>query len=498
MTALFCVFVLIAAVMTGCGEEPLEKAYNDLEKMEEEQSQVDVRFDEEKDTLQIGIYDGADLDALFETLDKDLEEAEIGKIYFTTYYSVSDDQLTKLSEKIGEMPVASIDMLGVNAEIADANGHGWIAAAPKADKLFIPYSTAVSSYTKEELKGIEKVWTGGEIFDGIGLFPDLKEFAVDAEMEIEQEDTAEQEKAPQPQPSGSPEEALEKAASQQESGSEEAVSGSEEASSSEGSEEAGEESGEETVDATLFDPNSVEASDFMPLKNAEKLERLLIMPTEPAYRFETMGAGYIFGIQNAKPAVMINKPDEAFSEDNMVKAIDVNVDKVNQNAYIKESILNGFLREEVEGCYSKGIKFDKSSKSPAVTGKALVFKANPGTDDWASKRKYYSDGELISGVQLDGKLKTPQYSKDYDTFIYVYPVYTRTGIYTSGTKAYTETYMAQVFDLKNKIAYEPQKIGSAAAPQSFSYPAGSPPSKKSGDVSQDKILSFLKKLKTAK
>ena len=49
--------------------------------------------------------------------------------------------------------------------------------------------------------------------------------------------------------------------------------------------------------------------------------------------------------------------------------------------------------------------------------------------------------------------------------------------------------------MENKIAYEAESVGTAAAPQSFSYFAGSVPDKHSGEVDIDKALNYLKKLK---
>ena len=495
--ALFCFFAALLLILSGCGGEPLEKAFNDIDKNEDIEAKTVVKYHMQSDTLEVGIYQDADIDALFEILNKDLSGADVGTLLFRTYFNVPAEDLSKFSEKIGELEVGSIGMLGVDGPIAGAGNHKWLGAATKAEKIYVPQLSDFEGYTEEELKDIKTVWTGGTVFGGIENLPDLTEVAIDAKVEPNDVETGMQVNADIRTDEDGKLESSEEGVAEEGTAIDTADDTATSANATEESAQDGEE-GEEKVEAVTFDPgyyNGVET--FMPLKKAAKLERILIMPTEEAYTFGPSGAGFIYGIQNVKPDVMMNKPDEAFSKDNLVKASEIDISKIDQNGSLKQSILEGFLKEEIKGCYSKGIKADKSSKTPVVTGRALVFKATPDPDDWASKRKYYSNGSIINGVQLSGKIPTPKYAGDYDTFIYVYPVYSRTGVYTSGTKAYSETYMAQVFDLKNNIAYEPQKIGSAAAPQSFRYVAGNPPSKKSGDVSEDKILSYLKKLKTA-
>ena len=87
----------------------------------------------------------------------------------------------------------------------------------------------------------------------------------------------------------------------------------------------------------------------------------------------------------------------------------------------------------------------------------------------------------------------PERVHDYKYFVYVYPTYKYFGKYDKGTKAYTETYWVQVFDMQNKIAYKPVKAGSKRPENKIRY-SGAAPAKHAGSVSKKKIYKAIKKL----
>ena len=112
----------------------------------------------------------------------------------------------------------------------------------------------------------------------------------------------------------------------------------------------------------------------------------------------------------------------------------------------------------------------------------------------ASVTAYSSTGTVLIN-EAPKKIKVPKHVKDYNTFVYIYPTYTRTGSYNTGTIAYRQTLHVQVFDLGRKAAYEAETVGTAEAPQKFTYFVGSMPDKKSGEVSMKNVWKYLKKLK---
>jgi hypothetical protein len=150
-------------------------------------------------------------------------------------------------------------------------------------------------------------------------------------------------------------------------------------------------------------------------------------------------------------------------------------------------------------CYKKGKKNKEQKKTPVVYGKALVHDAYAGLKgEFTSKHKYIFSGNSLHANEIKGSFETADESSDYQTFIYVYPLYTYYGTYTSGTKGYTVTEYAQVFDLARGITYAPVKIASDNPPQSFKYPQGQVPTQKTGQVSQEKLYKYLRGLKCEK
>ena len=243
------------------------------------------------------------------------------------------------------------------------------------------------------------------------------------------------------------------------------------------------------------------------------LERLLIMPQEKTYVTDENGDAYLFYLQNYKPELLVNAPGTEIKYDSEGNVDESSLTKVseieltNLSDSTRDEIIKKVLKSEVKGVYNKAAKFDSAGGNPSVNGKALIAIVDPDENpsevwsgDYAfypSKRDWPEDSliKILTSGDVDGKIDTPALSGDYDTFIYVYPVYSYYGSYTAGTTGYTQTYYAQVFDLKNKKAYPAQKIKSDNPPDTIYYYSGSSPqTMASGKVSYDTLIKFLKKL----
>ena len=133
---------LLPVVLGGCGETALEKAVQAIAENEALTGTCVAGYDSEQDILSIAAVDECDLDALFETLNTNIQDQEIGGIYFTdeasinAYHHYLDDNLRDAySEKIGAISCSSIGTLALGGQIARESNGAWTAAAAKAAKV---------------------------------------------------------------------------------------------------------------------------------------------------------------------------------------------------------------------------------------------------------------------------------------------------------------------------------------------------------------------------
>ena len=472
--AMFGIVFILAVALSGCGDPPLQDAYEDMNELKS--AQAEIFYDSSKDLLQVSLYEGADLDAIFEKLEEAVKDQEVGGIFFKTKFTTGQDFIKKYAEKIGKLPVKSMSLLGIGQEMGDYSEGKWTGLLSKADILYVQALFTVNEYkgeAKKDLEKVKKIWTSDNSFSYIGTFPEAEEIGVSVALEMTADPSKEEED------SGEDTDSDTDTDSDNSTDSENADSDTEEA-------------------AYSFDYSFTDAGSFTPLKKLKNLDHILISPTAKSYTLTSGGAGYIFALSNVRPNVRINEPGKELDKANLIKVKNVDVSEMDTDPYLRSRILESFLKPEVKKVYKRAIKFKKSSKTPKIRGKALVYMAEPPTSEWSSSRRYSDSGRLLDSDELGTRVKTPAKAGDYQTFIYAYPVYTYKANYTSGTKGYTETYKVQVFDLKKKRAYESQTVASKDPPYSFRYPKGSPPDKKSGEVSDKKVYKFIKHIKKRK
>ncbi|MBR6444813.1 MAG: hypothetical protein IKS63_05245, partial [Firmicutes bacterium] len=397
-----CVIFLAAMVLCACGGEPLQKAYDDLKKAGRESIGYTPYYDESKDLLQVGFSDSADLDEAFDILNKNIQDEDVGGIYFRTSYTVDSDFISKLDEKIGDISCKSLSMLGVSTEIASYGKGKWLKNADKAEIIYVPglwLFSDNSSNAESDLEKIEKVWTSDTGFRGVSTIPNVKEIGVAAEIEMLTD------------PSDTSEEQTDSSASTDS--------------------EQNDDSNSEEEPVYSFSPTYGGPESFLELKKAKKLDHILVAPCSQKYKLEYTGGEYIFALQNVRPNVLINEPEKELDKDNLIRIKDVDISNTEGITMYKQNVLEDFLELETEKVYKKCIKFKKSSKTPKVRGKALVYMATPDSTDWSKSRRYSSSGKLLFSNEIGNRIKTPSRAGDYSTFIYAYPVYKHTGKYTS-------------------------------------------------------------------
>jgi len=469
--------------LCGCGGSPLAKAYDSLSALTEEEQTGgawNAQFDEENDVLSIYIDNGADIDPIFEALNKAIDGQDIGTLIFNLSGTRGDDWEKALDQKLSELPCNSMERLGLNFPILDYTTHKWTALADKTEKLYLDTNCNVFwDYSEKELNALSKIKDVQFVRDdynlrmnGISKLSGIETFSFVSPVASEESETGTEAEDPLA-----------------------AVTEDNPYLNGEGTdstEASTEESGEEAPALQSFDYFHNDDDGIWELGNMESLKTLLIYP-ETGYELTVGGETFIKNAQYLNPGLQINAPGAA-GTDNLVAVTDVETPNITEED--AADILAGILKDDVDEVYDACAKYSKKDGDAVLNGKSLIYVADPGMDDWSDKKVYSGIGKVqILEPQKKG-IKVPAAAGDYQTFVYIYPTYSRTGVYTNGTKAYSQTLHVQVFDMQDKVAYDAETVGTEAAPQSFSYFAGSVPDKHSGEVDIKKAYEYLSKLKT--
>ncbi|MGX8773527.1 MAG: hypothetical protein ACSW8G_00560 [Bacillota bacterium] len=484
--------------LCGCGGSPLAKAYDSLTALSQGESDggtseyveapLEVQYDEGTETLFIDIQNGTDLDPIFEALNEAVDGKDIGTLIFGLSGTKGDDYEKALVKKIGDLPCSSLERLGLNYPILDYSDHSWLALADKTDKLYLDTNCSVFyDYSDADVKklaafkDVQYAYEPDMRLGGISRFKGMETFSFVPGFEIESTGTEEAEDPLAEVTEDNPYLNGE--------------SGDTENAVLEQSEEADTEEDAEGAPALIpFDYYSYgsSSSGIEDLARLESLKTLLILP-DTGYELTTGGQSFIKSLQYLTPELQVNPPGEAGSE-KVVAVTDIKTpDLTEEDA---ADILAGFLDENVEDVYNTCKKYEKADGDAVLKGKSLIYVADPAEEDWSDKKVYSSIGDVKILEPEKKGIKVPEAVGDFETFVYIYPTYKRTGVYTSGTKAYSQTLNVQVFNMTDKVAYSAESVGTEPAPQSFSYFAGSVPDKHSGEVNIEKAYDYLAGLKT--
>lgn len=495
---------ILLFALCGCGGTPLAKAYDSLSALAEEgpageegMDEMDraalpdlwnVQYDEENEVLFLNIDNGADLDPIFDALNEAIDGQDIGTLIFYLDGTKGDDWEKGLDQKLSELSCNSMERLGLNFHILDYSTHKWLALADKTDKLYVDTNfSAFWEYKDKDLeqlnkfKDVQMAYDSNMRLSGISRLDGMETLSIVPAYVFEEEDTEEDPLAAvtedNPYLNGEAAESEDSAVAEIQSEDETT---------------AADESGEAAPEPLQFEYFTSSNDGIEDLANLENLKTLLIFP-ETGYELSAGGEIFMKTLQYLDPDLQVNAPGEAGAE-NLIPVSEVETPNVTDEQ--AAGILAEFLAKEIEPVYKECDKYSKKDGDAVLNGKCLIFEADPPMDKWSDKKVFTTAGKVQLQEPAKEGIKVPEAVGDYKTFVYIYPTYSRTGVYTSGTKAYSQTLHVQVFDMENKTAYEAESVGTEAAPQSFSYFVGSVPDKHSGEVSLDKAYKYLSKLKT--
>ncbi len=479
------IIVLACIVLNGCREKvetesPLKKTLESINKSSKKSGNlqgVKVYYNQDKESLEIGFYSESDIDKAFDILSRNIKNKSVGTIYLHTLYSVDDEKLAKINERVSKLNPKSIMVFGMDRELMESKNTSWTKVLSKVDTLYLPGASVFYNYddeSKKNLRKIKKVWLYEDDYSCLSPFTDLEEVGIYAT--VESTDDRASTRGNVYGPNGSVNYGP-------------TVAPYETATNKNG----------KTIKVKAkpqpfdFDESYKEPEDYAPLKDAKKLKRLTIAPCFEKYKINMDGSGYLFALSNVRNDIMINEPNTKISENNYVNIEDFNQLNTKLTKYTMNNVVKAFMSDEVKSAYNKAKKFKKNNKTHRITGKALVYMAKPDTTMYKKKRVYHSSGNVLDETQLGNKYKMPERANDYEYFVYIYPTYKYFGKYNKGTKAYTETYWVEVFDMDHKIAYKKLKIGSKRPENQLRY-SGTPPVKHAGTVPDAKVYKYIKNI----
>lgn len=480
---LICVVALLGVMLCGCfggdeqTESPLKKTYTSVKKITKKSGKLEVKYDKEKEYLELGFHSGCDFKKVLNILAKNVKGQTIGTLFINTKYELQDSELEGIVDGVSKIKPKSIMVFGMDNTLYDCSNHNWTKIIPRISTLYAVNLNSFISYadsSKEDLKKVKKLWLYADNYLGVSSFPNIEDLGIFATVESTDDRSSSEGRV---------------YSSYGSSYSYPTVASTEIVTFKNGETRV-----VRAKQRTFkFSENSKDPDDYAPLKNVKKLRRLTIAPCFERYDIDMFSSGYLFALSNTRDDIMINKPNTELSKDSYVNIAEFNKSNVKLSKSKIDLILREYLDDEVRDAYLKAKKFKKKNKKHRITDKALVYMATPDTTMYRKKRVYHSNGKILGRSELGNKIKLPEHTHDYKYFVYVYPTYKYYGKYNMGTKAYTETYWVQVFDLDKKIAYKSLKIASKKPEQKIRV--SGIPAKHAGSVNVKKIYKFIKKLR---
>ena len=471
------VIALFGAMLCACGdtqsESPLKLTYKSVQKYSKKNPNVNVSYNVEKEALNIYFYEGCNVEKVFSYLAKNINNKPIGTIVFGTRYTPGDEERAKINECIGKLKPKSIKIFGLDDTLMESENHSWTKILPKAEVFYAKFISGLFDYkdeSKKDLASVKKLWIYGETYAGLSCLPNVEDLGIYATVENDDKRTSTDEKTYS------------------------SYSFETETTSQTATDKNGKKIKVVKVQPVFqFKSSFKDINGYNELANAKNLKRITIAPLFEKYDFDVEGALNIFAMSNVRSDLLINEPSKKLSEDSYININDLNTKNKNLITYRAKSIVHEFLSDEVEGVYKKAKKFKKKNKKPKIKDKSLVYKCDSGASEFKKKRVFHHTGRVLDEDDLGKSFKLPERACDYRYFVYAYPTYKYYGKYDKGTKAYTETFWVQVFDMNKKIAYKPIKVGSQKPEQKFGY-SGAVPDKHAGTVSSKKIIKKIKQL----
>lgn len=518
-TLLIAVTMLSAVLLlSGCGEKGLDIAYEDLKNKFDDTSKAQFKYSKKSDTLSISITacEDINLDELFDILDDDLEEADVGNLSFTEIKQSPDAQsqqnkypdnsnnnvlpnqnqtpaitlpnkslssrtapdseyMKKFCKRLGQLKCGSLRCLDISGVFSTFNSEKWTKVLKKVNALYIqPAATSTminySDKAKKRFSKVKKLWLPAasttESFGNLTMFTNLEEINFSAGLTKESREAAKQKGL--------------------------------------------------TFTYSTFG-TIADAVPVNKLKDLKNLKRLLVMPevkdwtpNDNCYSLYLVAQACIPEVKTNAPGTKWNLDDG--SDDDLVALKDIDVfataeeiakkndskaaDPVGYSVY---TTLENVLKPEASACYNTGKKFKEKGGTPKLRGNCLVYLAYPndlsGTKGtkWNKEAFYSGRANVLVSELKKSKVSIPKKAGDYDTFVYIYPRFTKYGNYDKGTEGFTQSTNVRVYNMKKKIRYKAVVADTVKPAQQFRY-YGAVPKIHYEDIRVSNVVKYLNKL----
>lgn len=477
IACLMAVFAVGALALCACGsvkqkaEAPLKVTADAINKLDRKSFDTEAEYSKKSDTLFITLGSYDDLGKVFKVINKSVKGKDLGTVFFSYGFSMRDEKKAFALDSIGKLPCSSIKVLGLDKYFYEFNNHSWTNILPKVETLYIQNCEVFKKYdaaSKQKLASIKKLWIKEDLYKGIEVFSGVEEIGIFAVLEKYDDrissDTPIDSDITTPAPTEAP---------TKKNGETKKV--------------------EPYRDTFIFNERLYGIESLLPLKKLKNWTRLTIAPTFDKYILDELGVDYLFAVSNINNQLMVNEPKQKLSDNKFMKIDDLVNSNSNVSSNSKEYTINNFISLDIKSNYKKGSKFKTKKKTPKLNDKTVVYYVNQYNGNYATKKKFHKNGRLLTSSDLGNSIKRPERAGDYRYFVYVYPVYNKVGRYDKGTKAYSETYYMQVFDMNKKRKSKPIKIATKQPEKKISV-GSNIPDKHSGTVKESKIFKAIKKL----
>lgn len=459
--AVLALSIACCLAIAGCGggSKGLGTAYDELQKTSFSSEGTSFKYDEESDTLIVSLSSSKDdVEKFFDVLDKSVDGADIGNLYFaSTEIKMMDmDYAQTFSERLGALKcnsIAYLDVSGFMAGLDDSrlpDDGAWTGILPKVGMLGIDEGKVgwFAEYSNDALANLANVkklcfgWSFGTVgLEHIGVFSGVEEISCIA---------------------GPTSEISEKVL----------------------------ESGFDWSEG--FD-------DLEHLGELKSLDRVLVYPDAESWEPNDEYYTFAVAMQSWYPDLKTNEPGKGWNGDEASLVTFGSIDAMEAGAGdMLASKIKSWRLTEASSVLDAGKDFTAKSGTPKLDGPCLVgaslnWQASGWQDSGAytDMATYLYDSQKIMYDEFAGTpVKMPSLVKDYDYYIDAYPTFELVGTYGDTTEAYATTVNVQIYDVKNKIRYDAVQVATTQPPDTYTY-SGNPKSQLYADFDYNSVVEYL-------
>lgn len=198
------------------------------------------------------------------------------------------------------------------------------------------------------------------------------------------------------------------------------------------------------------------------------LKRIVFFPDLETWKTNNDYYEFIMAVQASRPDMLTNEPGTGWdgNEESLIAVADIDVrGALGDKNY--EAAKKDMLKVAAKSAFMEGQEFKAASGQPKLDGPTLVYRmSTPYELEWSDYSVFSSNGNVLLD-EFDGtKVTPPTETFQFDYLVYAYPMFEEVGVYESGTIACATIVYAQVYDLKNKVRYDPVEIDEIQPPES--------------------------------